>query len=207
MGNRRGSTLLEILVCCSLLTLTLGFMAPLFGRTSRVVNRADRDATCQQQALVAVRKFFNEAAYSNPRTLRLDDTDTTVCAFLSQQNTRYPTCPTMGVGDFIKMGIFTPDMAWKKMLVLYYRSAEEALTYKEFSYSDPQQQLARVRPDSLQTLIYRTDTPAIDLARGVVAFQVDSPQEGMIHTAITTERAWDQKFQCTLDQVISMRNP
>ena len=207
MHHRQGSTLLEMLICASLLTLTLGLMAPLFGRTSRVVNRADRDATSQQQALVAVQKLFSEVAYSNPRTLRFDASDPTVCAFLSQQTPRHPSCPTMGNLDYIKMGLFTPDLVWKKMMVIYYRSAQETLSYKEFSYSDPQQQLARVRSASVQTLIYRTDCPSVDVATGVTAFSLESPQQGMLCTSITTERSWDQKFQCKLDLVISMRNP
>ena len=207
MTGRRGSTLLETLICASLLALTLGLMAPLLGRTSRVVNRSDRDATSQQQALVAVQKLFSEAAYTNPRSLRLDGADPTACAFLSQRPTRHPACPTMGAGDFIKIGLFTPDLAWKKMLVIYYRSAQQTLNYREFSYTDAQQQLARVNRNSLQTLIYRADTPMVTVATGVTSFLLESSQEGMLHTTITTEKSWDKKFQCTLDLVIAMRNP
>ncbi len=207
MKRRRGSSLVEILICCSLLALTLGLMAPLLGRTSRVVNRADRDATSQQQALIAVQRLFSEAAYSTPRSLRINDTDPSACAFLSQRTSNHSGCPTMGAGDFIKLGLFTPDLVWKKMVVVYYRSAQQTLSYKEFTYTDANQELARVKGSNLQTLIYRADCPTVDVAKGVTNFSVENPQEGLLRTSITTENKWDKKFQCKTDLVIAIRNP
>ena len=204
--RRRGNTLLEVMVCASLLALTLGMMAPLFGRTSRVVNRADRDAASQQQALVGVQKLFSEAAYSSPASLRIDPADPTACAFLSQQALRTPSAPTMGTGDFLRTGLLTPEMTWKKMLVIYWRSAAQTLNYKEFSYVSPQQELVLVNRNRLQALIYRNDTPMNTVATGVTSFSVESPQEGLITTSITAERSWDKTFRCKLDLLFAMRN-
>jgi len=194
------------MVCASLLTLTLGLMAPLFGRTSRVVNQADRDAASQQQALVGVQKLFSEAAYSTAATLRIDPLDTTACAFLSQQNLRLPSAPPMGAGDFLQTGIFMPEMSWKKMLVIYWRSSQKTLNYKEFSYTSAQQELALVNRTRLQALIYRPDSPMNTVATGVTNFAVESPQEGLITTSITAERSWDKTYQCKLDLLFAMRN-
>ena len=202
----RSSTSLEVMMCTSLLALTLGMMAPPFGRTSRVVNRADRDAASQQQALIGVQKLFSEAAYSSPASLRIDVSDPTACAFLSQQNLRSPSAPPMGAGDFLKTGLLTPEMVWRKMLVIYYQSGQKSLNYKEFSYSSPQQEIVLVNRNRLQTLIYRTDTPVKTVATGVTSFSVESPQQGLISTSITAERSWDKSYQCKLDLLFAMRN-
>lgn len=194
------------MMCASLLTLTLGLMAPLFGRTSRVVNRADRDASSQQQALVGVQKLFSEAAYSSPASLRIDSADPTACAFLSQQSPHAASLPPMGAGDYLKTGFFTPELHWQKMLVVYYQTASRTLSYKEFLYNDPLQEIALVQRDRLQTLIYRTDTPVHVVATGVTAFHVESPQQGLISTSITAERSWDKTFRCKLDLLFAMRN-
>lgn len=193
-------------MCASLLTLTLGLMAPLFGRTSRVVNRADRDASSQQQALVGVQKLFAEAAYSSSASLRIDPTDPSACAFLSQQAVHGASVPPIGTGDFLKTGFFTPEMHWQKMLVIYYQSGTQKLNYKEFTYNDPQQEIALVHRDRLQALIYRTDTPEHVVATGVTGFTVESPQQGLISTSITAEKKWDKTFRCKLDLLFAMRN-
>lgn len=205
--QRRGNTLLEVMVCASLLALTLGMMAPLFGRTSRVVNRADRDAASQQQALVGVQKLFAEAAYSSPASLRIDPADPTACAFLSQQTPRTVGTPLMTGADFLRTGLCTPDMNWRKMLVIYWRSAAKELNYKEFTYSSAQQEIVLVNRNRLQTLIYRSDTPMNTVATGVTKFNVESPQQGLIAASIIAEREWDKTFQCKLDLLFAIRNP
>lgn len=202
----RGNTLLEIMVCTSLLTLTLGMMAPLFGRTSRIVNQADKDAASQQQALVGVQRLFSEAAYSSPASLRIESADPTACAFLSQQPLRNANAPLMGGGVFLRTGLSTPEMNWRKMLVIYYRSAVKELNYKEFAYTDPQQEIVLVQRNRLQDLIYRTDSPVFTVARGVTSFTVESPQQGLISTSITAEKEWDKNFKCKLDLLFAMRN-
>jgi type II secretory pathway pseudopilin PulG len=206
MARARGNTLIEVMLCASLLALTLGLMAPLFGRTSRVVNRADRDAQSQQQALVAVRKLFSEAAYSSSASLRIDPADPTCCAFLSHQRTQSSSLPAMGPGDYLRLGLFTPQIHWQKMLVVFWRSADKTLNYKEFSYTHPQEELVLVQRNRLQTLIYRMDTPTRVVATGVTAFQVESPQRGLIATSITAERSWDKTFRCKLDLLFAIRN-
>lgn len=205
--RRRGNTLIELMVCFSLLGLTLALMAPLFKRTSKVVNRADRDAESQQQALVGVQKLFAEAAYSSPASLRIDPDDPTACAFLSQQALRTSATPAMNGPDYLRTGICTPEMNWKKMLVVYYRSAAKELNYKEFVYSNPQQEIVLVNRSSLQTLIYRPDAPVRTVAAGVTAFTVESPQQGLISASITAEKEWDKTFKCKLDLLFAIRNP
>ena len=204
--RRRGNTLLEVMVCASLLALTLGMMAPLFGRTSRVVNRADKDAASQQQALVGVQRLFSEAAYSSPASLRIDPSDPTACAFLSQQPLRNALAPAMGAGDYLKTGLSTPDMNWRKMLVIYWRGASKELNYKEFVYTDAQQEIALVQRTRLQDLIYRTDSPMYTVASGVTGFKVESPQQGLISASITAEKEWDKNFKCKLDLLFAIRN-
>lgn len=202
----RGNTLLEVMVCASLLALTLGMMAPLFGRTSRVVNRADKDAASQQQALVGVQKLFAEAAYSSPASLRINPSDPTACSFLSQQPLRDVNAPPMGLGDYLQTGLSTPDMRWRKMLVVYWQSDSKQLNYKEFTYTDPQQEIALVQRDRLQALIYRTDSPIYTVASGVTTFTVESPQQGLISASITAEKEWDKNFKCKLELLFAMRN-
>lgn len=204
--RRRGNTLIELMVCFSLLGLTLALMAPLFKRTSKVVNRADRDAESQQQALVGVQKLFAEAAYSSPASLRIDPNDPTACAFLSQQPLRSPTAPLMAGADYLRTGLCTPDMSWRKMLVVYFRSAAKELNYKEFAYTNAQQEIVLVHRSRLQNLIYRTDTPMKMVATGVTAFVVESPQQGLISTSITAEKEWDKTFKCKLDLLFAIRN-
>ncbi len=204
--RRRGNTLLEVMVCSSLLALTLGMMAPLFGRTSRVVNRADKDAASQQQALVGVQKLFSEAAYSSPASLRINPADPTACSFLSQQPLRNVSAPPMGSGDFLQTGLCTPEMRWRKMLVVYWQSASKQLNYKEFAYTNAQQEIVLVQRDRLQTLIYRTDSPVYTVASGVTTFSVESPQQGLISASITAEKEWDKNFKCKLDLLFAIRN-
>lgn len=204
--RRRGHTLIEMMVCASLLTLTLGMMAPLFGRTSRIVNRADRDAASQQQALVGVQKLFAEAAYSSPASLRIDPNDPTACAFLSQQSLRNPAAPLMGASNYLRTGLNTPDMNWRKMLVVYWRSSAKQLNYKEFAYTNAQQEIVLVNRANLQTLIYRNDTPMNTVASGVTSFFVESPQQGLISASITAEKEWDKTFKCKLDLLFAIRN-
>ena len=197
---------MELMVSSSLLLLLLGFMAPLFARTSKLVKRADQDATAQQEALASVRRLFSEVAYSHARSLRVINVDSTICSFLSTRPTRNPNCPTLGTSDFVSLGMFTSELVWRKMLLIYYVASTRELCSKEFEYIDPSQELARVKADRLQALVYRTDVPTIVVARGITSFFLETPQDGMLRAQVRAERRWDKNFISELELVVSVRN-
>lgn len=114
------------MVSSSLLLLLLGFMAPLFARTSKLVKQADQDATAQQEALASVRRLFSEVAYSHARTLRVINQDTSLCSFLSTRPTRHPNGPTLNPNDFVSLGMSTSDLTWRKMLLIYYVASSKS---------------------------------------------------------------------------------
>ena len=194
------------MVSSSLLLLLLGFMAPLFARTSKLVKRADQDATAQQEALASVRRLFSEAAYSHSRTLRVINQDSTLCAFLSTRPPRHPNTPGLAAADFVSLGMFTTDLVWRKMLLIYFQSNQRQLCSKEFSYTSPDQELIRVKSDRLQALVYRADVPTVVVARVITSFFLETPQDGMLLARVRAERRWDKNFISQLELVVSVRN-
>lgn len=203
MTGRRGVTFPEITVAAFCLLLLLGLIAPLMSRTSRVLQRSDQDATAQHQSLIAVQRFFSEAAYSDGRSLALYQPDPTICCFLSTR-AKSANPPSLAFEDYFSLASFSPEMHWKRFLVIFHQNVNRKLCYKEFSYENDE--LARVDADRLCALAYRNDSPTFTITNDVIDFRVASPRQSQAWISVTTERKWDQTFRSTLNFMVTMRN-
>jgi hypothetical protein len=204
MPTRRGATFPEIMVAGFCLLLLLGFLAPLLGRTAKVLQRSDQDATSQHSALIAVQRFFVEAAYSDARSLALYEPDSSLCSFLSRRAPQSNLPASLDIDDFHALGRFSPHINWTKFLVIYHHAAQKKLCYKEFAYAS--NEIARIDSDRLPALVYRNDAVTQTLAHDVTQFRVESPRQGQAWISVATERTWDQTFRSRLRFMVTMRN-
>ena len=202
--HRGGSTFPEIMVAGFCLLLLLGFIAPLLGRTARVLQRSDQDATAQHEALIGVQRFFSEAAYSDGRSFSLYEPDSTICSFLSGRNPQSSNPPSLAMDDFYSLGSFSPHINWKRFLVIYHDAAKSKLCYKEFAYAS--NEIARIDNDHLSALAYRNDSATHTITNNLIHFQVESPRQGQAWISVITERKWDQTFRSQLRFMVTMRN-
>jgi len=200
----RGHTFPEILVAGFCLLLLLGMMAPLLGRTTRVLQRSDQDATAQHEALIAVQRFFSVAAYSDSRSLTLYGPDPTLCSFLSTRELQSTPPAELDPDDFYKLSCFSPHCNWQKFMVVYYRAAAKKLLYKEFVHQS--NEIARVDSNRLSALAYRNDASTFTITPDVVNFQLANPRQGQLWVSVTTERKWDKTFRSQLSFMLTLRN-
>lgn len=203
MTGRRGTTFPEVFVAGFCLMLLLGLIAPLLGRTARVLQRCDQDATAQHESLIAVQRFFSEAAYSDARSLATYQPDPTICSFLTTR-VRSGNPPALAFADYFPLASYSPQLHWQRFLVIYHQSSTRKLYFKEFAYVNDE--LARVDADRLCALAYRNDSPSFTISNDVIDFRVQSPRQGQAWLSVTTERKWDQTFRSTLNFMVTMRN-